>query len=652
MVDSALTPSPFHQAIGLLVLLFLILCPGYALLRLLDLRLSRLPGLAVAMGLGYTSVVPLFLVEAAAGSPPFVGGMALVALAWLRPGREAATALRGWARELVVPLAAAVLAVVTNAGDLRLTPEGGLSFRIGFDVSDRVFYAAIGQELLRAPIDRIENPVFAGLPLQYSVYPSALAAVANRYAHLDTVPLWLVLLPAFGLFWTAAAAMGFAEVALGAAARTRVLAALLVVLGGDLSFLMPAESVLQRTEHFFVFHSFSAEALFYNPWMLGAPLLLSALIALVRALEGSRGAVAAAGLLIGGLWPTKVFAFVCLTVAVVLVGVATRSIRLSMVALASTVSVVPWMTLALHTGTAWRTPLRLSPFYPVYALAAASPGFEWLGFRLGALDSSPVASLPGLFILGILCFAGGLGIRVLGLRPLVARSRREPRGVHLVVAVAASVGAVLGFSVVGRPTALDGTQFLMVALYLLWPYTAESLSASLMSASRSARVSGTILLVLATLGPLGYIFRKLLPEALTGSDAWDRRRFVLSRPALDACRWLREHAPPGARLVVPLLGDREGGLLPLHVAATAARRVSAALPDFAVSPETAYARRLLVERLFEARGSEDVERVLEALGADWVWETQSTRLAGYPDGLELRFASERVRVYGRRLKSP
>jgi hypothetical protein len=429
--------------------------------------------------------------------------------------------------------------------------------------------------------------------------------------------------------------------------RTRVLAAGLVALGGDLSFLVPTTNVLERTRHFWVFHSFSAEALLYNPWTLGAPLLFSALLVAARALEGSRGALAAAGLLIGSLWPTKLFAFACLTAALGLVAALTRKAAPIGLALCSLACAAPWLALALHTGWS-EAPFVVSPFYPVYSLLAASPKLENVASRLGLIGEETRGSVPGLVILSLLCLAGALGVRLLGLRTLVQRARRGTPAVHQVVAAAVAVGALLAFAVVGSPTRLEGTQFLMVALYLLWPYAAESL-ANLAGGPPLGRLLSVVLVAAAVVGPVGYLARKRLPERLTAADSWDHRRFVLGAPTLEACGWLRESSTRGARLALPLRGDPEnvGGLLPLHVAAASARRVAAGPTDVHVSPSLGDERRALAERLFETRSAEELGGVLDALGADWIWEPPDRPLAVRPRSLELRFASARVRLYRR-----
>ena len=54
---------------------------------------------------------------------------------------------------------------------------------------------------------------------------------------------------------------------------SRALTPALCVLGGDLSFLFPARGTMgaERSAHFLAFCSFSAESLYYNPWMLALP---------------------------------------------------------------------------------------------------------------------------------------------------------------------------------------------------------------------------------------------------------------------------------------------------------------------------------------------------------------------------------------------
>lgn len=648
-----LTPSLLRHALALLALTALLAPLGYALLRLLRLRLVGLPGLAVALGLGYAAAVPLFLLELSVGMP-LVPVAAALCLVRLRPGRAQAAAARGWAVELALPLAAAGLALLVGWGDVATAPGGGFSFRVGFDVSDGAFYAAVGQELLRAPLTRLEVPMFAGVPLQYSLAPSALAALAARYSGLELLPVVTATLPAFGLFWTALAAMAFAQAALDAGLRGRILSGLLVVLGGDLSYLAPVPSSLERTSHFLVFHSFSAEALFYNPWMLGAPLLFASLIAAREALAGGRLAWLAAGLLAGSLWPTKVFAFICLAGAFGLAALLRRSAAHARLALATLACAAPWVAQTLASPQGPGAPLRFSPFYPVYAWAATYPGVERMAAQLGALQPSPRLALPGLLLLSLPCLAGALGVRLLGLPRLAAGARHEPDGLHVPVAAAVGLSLLLAFTIVGHPTRVNGTQFLMVGLYLLWPYAAGALEALLASPARWRRAAGAALLAAAVISPAGYLARKLLPEALTAPAAWDRRRFTLPAPAAAACSWLRDHSPRDASVVVPLgIGPRDGGgLLPLYVAAVANRRVSATPNDIAMAPGVGDRRRALVTGLFAARTPAEAELLLDQLGAGWVWEPAEQPLASRPPSLETAFEAEGVRVLRRRAPLP
>ncbi len=638
----AFAPSLVHQVAALVALTVLLAAPGYAVLRLLRLRLGDLAGLTVALGLGYALVTPLFLLELSLGLP-LVPLAALLALVWLRPGLGQLATLRGWAIDLALPLAAALLALAVTRGDVQATPAGGLAIRVGFDVSDQAFYASVAQELRRSPLTKVENPVFAGLPLPYSIFPAAVTALAARYGALEVLAAAGSTLPAFGLFWSAAAAMAFARLALGAGRRGCLLAGLLTLLGGDLSWLVPSQGPLERARHFFVFNSFSAEALLYNPWALALPLLLGSLIAAREALAGARGATLAGALVGASLCQTKVFAFVCLAAALGLVALVRRRPADLRLALATLLLAAPGLALLLVGSPGGA--LRFSPFFAVYSLASAHPGLEWLADRLGALARTPGAALPGLLLLSPVWLAGALGTRLLGLGPLVARARREPGGVHAIVAAMALVGTLLALLVVGQPTLLDGLQFFMTALYLLWPYAAVALDGWADSTGWRRPVAA-VLVAAALVGPVGYVARRLWPEALTPPDSWDRRRFELSASELAACARLRQEAHAAARVVVPLAAAR-GGLLPSYVAALADRRVTAAATDIHVAPEAGLRRRALVERLFDTPAPEQAELVLDELAADWVWESAERPLRSRPPSLEVAFEAPGLRLLRR-----
>jgi hypothetical protein len=636
----------------LFVFLLALLPPGYLLLRLCRVSASGLAGIGIATAVGYSAVLPLFLAERALDLPFLVPLASLACLVALRPGRGALRALIHLLPDLAAPLGLAVLALVVNGGDL-VSTQGGLSFRVGFDVSDRAFYGTLSQELLRAPLGRIENPLFAPLPLQYAYFPAVAGALLQFYTGIPALVIWMFHLPAIALAFTGLATAALLA-ALGVPDRlVRLSAMLLVVLGGDLSYLVNGDTLwLRRASHFFAFHAFSAESLYYNPWMFGVPIAFAGIaLAAVYLREGGSGRLLLAALVIGGLFETKVFAFLPLTLGALTLGALFRKPRLLALGAAASVAAAPWalLTLAAEAGRG-AFPLSLAPFHVVYASADANPALRDLGTAVGVGATTPLLRVPGLVLVVIVFLVGGFGVRLLGLPLLVRRARADPGGADTLIAGSLLWMVGLSLLLVGNPTPLDGAQFLMCAQFLAWPYAGIALG-RLARAGGARRGLALALFALALLSPLRYVALKLFPESLTPAGSVDRARYVVSPDALAACRFLAQTSPATDRLVVPLHppGD-EGGLGALYFGALAGRRVSAVAADVHVVPAVGAERRAAVLRLFTTTDAPEGEALLNRLGAAWVWEDASEPLRFQSSRLEPLFARGAVRLL--RLRPP
>ena len=135
----------------------------------------------------------------------------------------------------------------------------------------------------------MENPLFAPVPIQYSLFPALAGHLVRAHTGADLVTAFLWQLPAIGVVFLGIGVAGLlAEWGVGRGARTVTVA--LTALGGDLSFLTRTADLtgLERARHFFAFHSFAAEALLYNPWVWAVPVTLAALV--VSRPTGSRRA--------------------------------------------------------------------------------------------------------------------------------------------------------------------------------------------------------------------------------------------------------------------------------------------------------------------------------------------------------------------------
>ena len=626
--------TAFETCVAGALFFTLTLPPGLLILRLLRLDVPSLARLAMAIGMGLCLVLSALVVELALGGPWLVLPLTVTSLLLLRPGRSLLPAVRAVAPELMAALFLGSAALLANGGDA-VRDSSGLSVRVGFDISDRAFYGRVSQELERASIRAIENPAFAPLPLQYSYLPSLAGVLLHRYAGVDALAAFGTCLPAIGLIFTGIAAAALAQVFGGITRLARLLTMFLVVFGGDLSFLVPRinGSWLERTRHFFVFYSFSGESLFYNPWMLGLPLMLATLLGLSLLREGSGPArVIPAALLLAALFQTKAFAFISLWLAVAVLGLLTRERRLLGVAALSLFLTSPGMILVAASGGAREgAPLALDAFALVDEAISTNPSLASLAASLGA----PFA--------GAIVLLGGLGLRLLGV-PRLLRVAREGVAAR-VCALAMLLSIALALTLVGRPNRLDGLQFMLVPLSLMWIFTGPALAA-LLERPGASRPVAALMVALSVVTPIRYLAQKGAPEVFTSSQAVDRRRFQLQRSTVEACEWLQKNSRPTDRLILPLSGDPEdrGGLKPVYVGLLSSRRLVAEAVAFSVSASLARDRQEAVRRFYEATDAAEAESILRQLRVAWVWEDAARPLRFRSAGLIPRvvFGSTRL----------
>ncbi len=621
----------------------LLLPPGYLLLRLGRSPRDGVAGLAAAAAIGYSVVLPLFAAELAIGRPVLVLPAVVASVLLLRPGRDALAGARRLRGGVLLAGVLAALALALAWGDVEVGP-GGLVSRLGFDVIDRPYYSTISQELLRAPLHRLQNPMLAGYPLQYALFPALLAGLLQRYGGLDVLHGWVLLLPALGLAFTGLAVAAYHEEEGGHRWATVLVAVALVVLGGDLSFLAgagPPPQGIERYAHFLTFYSFSAESLTYNPWMFALPLILAGLTLARRFLASGRpGELALAGLVLGALVETKVQACVALAVGAALAAVLRRDRRLAGLTLAIGVGAAPWLALSLPlSGARGGPPLVPAPLSVVAEALGHNPPLARLAAFLGAEPwPPPWHGLPGVAVVVAVFLAGGLGVRLLGLRRLAQSVRRDATGVHALIAASCAVAVVLGLALRGDPNPVDGWQFLGLPLYLLWLYVAPGLGE--WTARRGwARPAAVGLLALAMVSPARYLAKRRFPEWLTSPRSADRSLFSMPPPVLDACAFLNRHAAPGEALVVPLRSPADpAGLRTLFVPALSGLRVSASVIALHAAPPLIAARQEAAERLYTTTDSQEGEALLERLGAAWVWEEPSRPLGFASARLQPRYA--------------
>lgn len=620
-----------------IALAFVVLAPvGFAALRLAG-RAPERQDLALALALGYATVLPLVWLELHAGVPGLALAAALAALLFLRRDLLHLVGERTSLGALALPTLFLALGAWVSAGDLQ-AGAGGVSFRFGADVSDRALYALIAREVGRLPPPHAENPLFAGAPLTYSFFPALLSLFFERLGGVSVMATFLTTLPALALAFTALAADRWL-VAMGLLSRkTRAATVVLAALGGELSFLVPAPNVtsLERMRYSGLFWS-QSDWLFYNTWMLAAPLALALLTLAAFALrERRRGDLVLVALLAGALFETKVFTVLPLVAAAGLVGLVFRSRPTALLALAMGAGCAPWVALTWLSSGGDAGFLYWAPLLAVTRLVARVP---WLAAGAGAAPWPTFALAAALFVVV------GFGARLLGLVRLAGDALCDRSGYGLFVLFAMLIAIAASLLVAVRPLWYDNLQFQLLPRFVLWLYAAPLLFAGL--ARPGWRWASALVLAAASVTTLHYVVVKKWPAPFTAAEAWDRKRQALSPATLSAALWLDAHAGRGDRFVMPLYDDPEdeAGMRPFYVALLARRPLLASRLAFHVPLEAATLRGNDAIALYESAEPAVAAAILERWRIRWVWENAATPLRFRSERLRLAFAADGVRLY-------
>jgi hypothetical protein len=643
-----LTPAPLGSVAAVAVFVLVVAPPGYWLLRRCCGLRPRAEDLGLALGLGYATVLPLVWLECSLGAPVLALPAAVLAVIALRADWRHWLDGRPGLALFVVPALLGVVAYGVNAGDARWD-AGGASFAAGFDVADRAFYALVSQEVRRAPPPAMQNPLFAGVPFAYSFLPALASLLLQTLAGLDGLAANLHHLPVVAFVFLGLAADALLREWGVTSLLARVLTPLLLVLGGDLSFLFPASGVrgTERTAHFLSFSSFSAESLYYNPWMLALPVILAALVAAARWLRGGgRAWLWLAAWILASLWLTKVFACVPLLAGAGLTAVLRRDRRLAALAIAGGALVVPWVGVTLaSTGGASR-PLVPALLRPVRVALEVHPAWHPLGAL--AFEGSGLPRAIGLAAATGLVLAGGMGVRLLGVALLPRRVRQDGSGLWAWLAVSCVLSLALGLSLAGDPVPLDGVQFLILPQLLLWMPTGPLLAGWMESGGVKRWIAG-LLVPVACASPAGYVLRKTMPERLTAPRSVDRLRVPLPAGHVAAASWLARQPLERADLAIdfrPAAGD-PAARRPFYVAALSARRLCAFGDTLSVTPALADERRRQLAEVFDTADPDRALALLDGLGADWVWVEDARPLRYETPLLRLRAREGAISVYER-----
>jgi hypothetical protein len=613
---------------------------GYAVLAVAGERPLTLADLGVAAVLGLSVLMPLVLVEQSTGRGPLAVALLLSGVALWRTPR-ARFARGSWTTPWLLATCALAVAWVAGARDLTVGPEGW-RLKAGFDVVDRVFYALVAEETLTSPPWRLQNPTFAGTPLAYSLYPAAATVFLHTYGGVDVLRAALVVLPPVSFLVAALCVAALLQRLVPGQPLAVAAGVVLVLFGGDLSLLVPPPPVLplERVRTFFPFHSFGAQSLHYNPWMLGLPVLCVGLALGRDALRGgTRGDRAVAALALATLWQVKVFAWVVAVGGLVLGALWRRDRGLFLLAVWTCAFSLPLVALTWASG-AESPGFRLVPLHHVYASVEANPALARLGRDVegpGGAVRFPLA----VVVVSLAYASGALGLRLIGLRELGRRARADPTWAWLGCSI--GLGLVLGHLLVGEAVPVDGIQFAQAAMFLAWLPAAVALS-TWAAAGTGVRVGvAALVCALATLPPLHYLAVRRWPDHLTRPGAVDRVSVTLDPAEVEACAALARF-PRGERLGFPAFATADGGVRALLVAALSGRRLAAAATAYSVPADVVRERNELLRRVWQADGTAAMEAV-QRLQLDWLWESPEAPIAFRSARLRLAYENAEVRLW-------
>jgi hypothetical protein len=382
--------------------------------------------------------------------------------------------------------------------------RNGLVLYGDYDSMDLSFYAAWASESSHTVPPTASY--YTGHQLNGAYYPQFVLAMVHRFADVPLLPIY------FRYAWPAFLSLGaltaFVLVRSLAPVGTALLAVVLMLVGGDFSYL--AAWLLPHTtgQWDYViwpsnFLASTMEVLQFNTWGPTLPLFFTVLYATVRGLQTRMyGWVLTAGALLAVLFQFKPFPY-----AVIIAGLfgATVGSRRDLGAGRRFVA-------TLGLGVLFATPF----FYGIATLQNDERRSRLLfdsfllpqrmllkldltdAFATAARTIAPLVSLrrPVFLLLATLLFlAGGLGIRWLGVPGLW----RAIRGDHQKDAAAwrllgwsAIAGVAIPFVLVTDPY-VDTPQFYIAGLYLFWIFAASGLA----SFARKHRTMGSLAIVMA-----------------------------------------------------------------------------------------------------------------------------------------------------------
>jgi hypothetical protein len=523
-------------------------------------------------------------------------------------------------------LACAATVAWTQFGSGIETAGAGLSFTNTY-AREALFHCAIAQEMRHGLVVHLP----AGSALPYHVGYHLLAAVTTEATGASMLDVTYRLLPAMLVPGTALAAAGFAQ-AWGAPAAAAA-GALVLFFADDLSWIFgaagfrgraplgsPAWNLLLGAPVLYGFHH-------NRGFLAGALVFFVTLAVLGRYLRaGGSHQLAAGSALAAALVHCKVSYFliadgalgVTVALAFLLEGsereLRARAVKALLLVNATAAPLILAFVFARPGGDV--SGFALFPAYiGVSSLVRLGIFPDWEAIRATAHDHALQFAL--LWVpLGVLLFAAGtLGVRAIGIRELVARTRSGDPLAFVATGVVA-VGLVMGLALYTPPDRINIAYFWAPAALVLAVLSAVAL-ASPHRIPRRALVSGVVILGLPGVIQFLWVERSVAIEP------------VLRVPpgVIEAASYLSDNAQPGDVVLEPDPGSSV-------LAALAPVRPVMAWADWL---RFSLGKTFVRERVKDVRTSfteDDVEarrRILGQYAVRWVWSPHEVTSASVPD---------------------
>jgi hypothetical protein len=555
--------------------------PGIGLAGVLTRDLDPLRRLVVVLGvgsaatpvlidvLGRAQLVPVFpyIAVALAG-----GGLAL----WIRDTSAASRPASTPWTELAWSAALVTLAVGLGAivfwHRLDLS-SGGVVLYGDYDTADLGYYAAEASEAAHTVPPMAAY--YSGHKLNAAYYPHLVLGMIHRFAEMPVLPMYYRF--AWPTFLALTALTSFTLVRSLAAPGVAVLATVLLLVGGDFSYLAARylphanfnwDYVLWPTN----FLSPTMEVQHFSTWGPSLPLFFTTLYAIVRGLQTRQwGWIVLGAFVLGVLFEFKPFAFIVLMAALCAAALFSGADWPARRRYAATVGLGTFFSLPFVIGAISIDPsdrrsrlvldLLLLPERMLIKIDLTREFAD----AASRLSPWPPLETPIFLLLATIVFlAVGIGVRWVGApgvwRAIRGRWKDGSDGAAWRLLGWVVVAGIAIPSVIATEPYVDTLQFHLTGLYVLWIFTAAALMAFAREHPRAGALAIAAAIAVALPSSIHYLSRKW-------NDAERPPRVTLTRNETAIAEHLRQYDPE----TTVILHDRP--LAPSLTTIVAGRRI-------------------------------------------------------------------------------